>query len=367
MKRPQVPKMFSPAFANHTIVVTGGAGFIGSAVVRYLLDETQANVINVDKLTYAANLASIPQANRNARYRLEKVDICDGASLRRIFEQHQPDAIMNLAAESHVDRSIDGPSAFVQTNLVGTFTLLHEALRYWRNLGPERRDRFRLLHISTDEVFGSLADDGLFTEESPYAPNSPYSATKAGSDHLVRAWRETYGLPTLLTNCSNNYGPYHFPEKLIPLMILKALAGESLPIYGDGMNIRDWLYVEDHARALALVLERGVVGETYNIGARSERTNREVVETICDLLDAQCPSKTGSRRGLIGFVPDRPGHDRRYAIDPSKIENALGWRPRESFSSGMAHTVRWYLENRNWWEDILRLGYRGERAGLGRR
>jgi dTDP-glucose 4,6-dehydratase len=356
----------SNAFADRTVLVTGGAGFIGSAVIRHLLDETQAQVINIDKLTYAANLASIPQAHGNARYSLEKVDICDGAALRRIFEQHRPAAVMNLAAESHVDRSIDGPSAFVQTNLVGTFTLLHEALRYWQNLGGEQRDRFRLLHVSTDEVFGSLQETGLFIEESPYAPNSPYSATKAGSDHLVRAWRETYGLPTLVTNCSNNYGPYHFPEKLIPHIILKALAGEALPVYGDGMNVRDWLYVEDHARALTLVLERGAVGETYNIGSRNERTNRAVVETICDLLDEQSPSKIGSRRALISFVPDRPGHDRRYAIDPSKIENALGWRPRESFESGLARTVRWYLENRPWWEDILQRGYRTERAGLGK-
>jgi len=274
--------------------------------------------------------------------------------------------VMNLAAESHVDRSIDGPSAFVQTNLLGTFTLLHEALRYWQRLGGSQRDEFRLLHVSTDEVFGSLPAEGLFSEESPYAPNSPYSATKAGSDHLVRAWRETYGLPTLITNCSNNYGPYHFPEKLIPHMILKALAHEMLPVYGDGMNVRDWLYVEDHARALALVVLRGAVGETYNIGARSERTNRTVVEMICDLLDEQSPSKTGSRRTLITFVPDRPGHDRRYAIDPSKIENTLGWRPRESFESGLARTVRWYLENRCWWEEILHRGYRVERAGLGR-
>jgi dTDP-glucose 4,6-dehydratase len=335
-------------------------------VVRYLLDETQAQVVNVDKLTYAANLASIPQARGNARYKLEKADICDGPTLRRIFEQYRPAAVMNLAAESHVDRSIDGPSAFVQTNLVGTFSLLHEALRYWQNLGGAQRDQFRLLHVSTDEVFGSLPADGLFSEDSPYAPNSPYSATKAGSDHLVRAWRETYGLPTLITNCSNNYGPYHFPEKLIPHMILKALAGEALPVYGDGMNVRDWLYVEDHARALALVLARGGIGETYNIGSRNERTNRQVVETICDLLDEQSPSQIGSRRALISFVPDRPGHDKRYAIDPSKIENALGWRPRESFESGLARTVRWYLENRSWWEEILHRGYRVERAGLGR-
>ena len=356
----------SNAFADRTVLVTGGAGFIGSAVIRYLLDETQAQVVNVDKLTYAANLASIPQARGNARYKLEKADICDGATLRRIFEQYRPASVMNLAAESHVDRSIDGPSAFVQTNLVGTFSLLHEALRYWQSLGGAERDQFRLLHVSTDEVFGSLPANGLFSEESPYAPNSPYSATKAGSDHLVRAWRETYGLPTLLTNCSNNYGPYHFPEKLIPHMILKALAGEALPVYGDGTNVRDWLYVEDHARALALVLVRGAVGETYNIGSRNERTNRQVVETICDLLDEQSPSKTGSRRALISFVPDRPGHDKRYAIDPSKIENALGWRPLESFESGLARTVRWYLENRSWWEEILHRGYRVERAGLGK-
>ena len=352
------------AFADRTIVVTGGAGFIGSAVIRYLLEETQAQVVNVDKLTYAANLASIPQSRGNARYKLEKVDICDGQALRRIFEQFQPAAIMNLAAESHVDRSIDGPSAFVQTNLVGTFTLLQEALRYWQKRRGSRADQFRLLHVSTDEVFGSLSESGLFSEESPYAPNSPYSATKAGSDHLVRAWHETYGLPTLITNCSNNYGPYHFPEKLIPHMILKALADELLPVYGDGMNVRDWLYVEDHARALALVLAGGNVGETYNIGSRNERTNRAVVETICDLLDEQSPSRIGSRRTLISFVSDRPGHDRRYAIDPSKIENTLGWRPRESFESGVARTVRWYLENRSWWEDILHRGYRTERAGL---
>jgi len=353
------------SFADQTLLVTGGAGFIGSAVIRYLLDETQAQVVNVDKLTYAANLASIPQARGNRRYKLEKTDICDGPAMRRILQQYQPAAVMNLAAESHVDRSIDGPSAFVQTNLVGTFTLLHETLRYWQSLGRNQRDQFRLLHVSTDEVFGSLPESGLFSEDSPYAPNSPYSATKAGSDHLVRAWRETYGLPTLITNCSNNYGPYHFPEKLIPHMILKALADEPLPVYGDGMNVRDWLYVEDHARALVLALKRGAIGETYNIGARSERTNRGVVETVCDLLDEQSPSTIGSRRRLINFVPDRPGHDRRYAIDPSKIESALGWRPRESFESGLARTVRWYLENRSWWEDILHRGYRTERAGLG--
>ena len=354
----------SNAFANGTILVTGGAGFIGSAVVRYLLDETQAHVVNVDKLTYAANLASIPQAPDHARYKLAKVDICDSAPLRRIFEQSQPTAVLNLAAESHVDRSIDGPAAFIQTNIVGTFTLLQEALRYWRTLPPDRRNRFRLVHVSTDEVFGTLPALGLFSEDSPYAPNSPYSATKAGSDHLVRAWRETYGLPTIVTNCSNNYGPYHFPEKLIPHIILRGLAGQPLPIYGDGLNVRDWLYVDDHARALALVLEQGAIGETYNIGARNERTNKAVVETICDLLDDLAPSKIGSRRSLISFVHDRPGHDRRYAIDPTKIETKLGWKPQDSFESGLAKTVRWYLENRWWWEDILQRGYRTERAGL---
>jgi dTDP-glucose 4,6-dehydratase len=354
----------SNAFANRTILVTGGAGFIGSAVVRYLLDETQAHVVNVDKLTYAANLASIPQAPDHPRYKLAKVDICDSAPLRRIFEQSQPAAVLNLAAESHVDRSIDGPAAFIQTNIVGTFTLLQEALRYWRTLPPDRRDKFRLVHVSTDEVFGTLPALGLFSEDSPYAPNSPYSATKAGSDHLVRAWRETYGLPTIVTNCSNNYGPYHFPEKLIPHIILRGLADQSLPIYGDGLNVRDWLYVDDHARALALVLEHGAIGETYNIGARNERTNKAVVETICDLLDDLTPSTSGSRRSLISFVHDRPGHDRRYAIDPTKIETKLGWKPQESFESGLAKTVRWYLENRWWWEDILQRGYRTERAGL---
>lgn len=354
----------SNAFANRTILVTGGAGFIGSAVVRYLLDETQAHVVNVDKLTYAANLASIPQAPDHPRYKLAKVDICDSAPLRRIFEQSQPAAVLNLAAESHVDRSIDGPAAFIQTNIVGTFTLLQEALRYWRTLPPDRRDKFRLVHVSTDEVFGTLPALGLFSEDSPYAPNSPYSATKAGSDHLVRAWRETYGLPTIVTNCSNNYGPYHFPEKLIPHIILRGLADQSLPIYGDGLNVRDWLYVDDHARALALVLEHGAIGETYNIGARNERTNKAVVETICDLLDDLAPSTSGSRRSLISFVHDRPGHDRRYAIDPTKIETKLGWKPQESFESGLAKTVRWYLENRWWWEDILQRGYRTERAGL---
>ncbi|NJL08838.1 MAG: dTDP-glucose 4,6-dehydratase [Methylacidiphilales bacterium] len=351
-------------FSGKTIFVTGGAGFIGSAVVRHLLDDTEARVVNLDKLTYAANLASIPQAEDQPRYSFAKVDICDGAALRRLFVAHAPDAVMNLAAESHVDRSIDGPGAFITTNIVGTFTLLQEALRYWRGLSEPRAAAFRFLHVSTDEVYGSLGATGLFTETTPYAPNSPYSASKASSDHLVRAWRETYGLPTLVTNCSNNYGPYHFPEKLIPHMILKGLAGEALPVYGDGQNVRDWLYVDDHARALSLVIERGQVGETYNVGGRNERTNLAVVETICDLLDRHAPSPAGPHRRLISFVSDRPGHDRRYAIDAAKLENELGWRAEESFETGIDNTVRWYLENREWWQAILERGYQAKRIGM---
>ena len=302
-------------FRGATIFVTGGAGFIGSAVIRHLLDDTEAQVVNIDKLTYASSLDSIPRASDRPRYRFAQVDICNGPALRRLFDTHQPQYVMNLAAESHVDRSIDGPSEFIQTNIVGTFTLLQEALRYWRKLDQPAQQRFRFHHISTDEVFGSLGPEGLFTETTPYAPNSPYSASKASSDHLVRAWRETYGLPTLLTNCSNNYGPYHFPEKLIPHMIIRGLAGQSLPVYGKGENVRDWLYVEDHARALTLVVERGTVGETYNIGGRQERRNIDVVRAICRLLDDLAPSGQGSHEVLITFVADRPGHDRRYAID----------------------------------------------------
>jgi dTDP-glucose 4,6-dehydratase len=346
------------------VVVTGGAGFIGSAVVRYFLEETDAFIVNVDKLTYAANLESIPQAHDSPRYRLERIDICDGAALSRLLKRYRPAAILNLAAESHVDRSIDGPEAFIQTNLVGTFTLLDATLRFWQTLDRAARDEFRFIHVSTDEVFGSLEHDGSFSETSSYAPNSPYAASKAGSDHLVRAWRETYGLPTIITNCSNNYGPYQFPEKLIPHMILRGLGGRSLPVYGDGLNVRDWLYVEDHAQALALVLQRGLVGETYNIGARNERTNKEVVETICDLLDGMKQLKAGTHRALIERVADRPGHDRRYAIDPSKIERELGWQPRETFESRLAGTVQWYVENRRWWGAILSRGYEPERAGL---
>ena len=352
-------------FEGSTIFVTGGAGFIGSAVVRHLLRDTQARIVNIDKLTYAANLESIPDADANSRYAFEKQCICEAPSLRKLFEKYQPTAVMHLAAESHVDRSIDGPGEFIQTNIVGTFTLLQEALRYWRGLSPDRRSQFRFQHISTDEVFGSLGKDGHFTETTSYAPNSPYSASKASSDHLVRAWHETYELPTLLTNCSNNYGPYHFPEKLIPHMIIKGLAGEQLPVYGDGQNIRDWLYVEDHAKALSLVLERGVVGETYNVGGRNERTNLHVVEFICDLLDEVSPGSAGSRRGFITFVKDRPGHDRRYAIDASKLERELGWRANENFETGLTKTVRWFFDNRAWWQNILDRGYQQKRIGLG--
>ncbi|KRP87019.1 MULTISPECIES: dTDP-glucose 4,6-dehydratase [Bradyrhizobium] len=351
-------------FKGSTIFVTGGAGFIGSAVVRHLLRDTHARVVNIDKLTYAANLASLPRAAESLNYTFEKACICEAQNLRRLFEKYQPDAVMNLAAESHVDRSIDGPGEFIQTNIVGTFTILQETLRHWRSLSPEKRDRFRFLHISTDEVFGSLGDEGLFTETTAYAPNSPYSASKASSDHLVRAWRETYELPTLVTNCSNNYGPYHFPEKLIPHMIIKGLAGEPLPVYGDGKNIRDWLFVEDHAKALTLVLERGEVGETYNVGGRNERTNLHVVESICDLLDEVVPAAAGPRRQLINFVADRPGHDRRYAIDATKLETELGWRAEENFETGIAKTVRWYVDEQPWWRAILEGGYKVERVGL---
>jgi dTDP-glucose 4,6-dehydratase len=351
-------------FKEKTIFVTGGAGFIGSAVVRHLLDDTDAFVVNIDKLTYAANLDSIPQAPAHPRYAFAKADICNGPALNTLFEKYRPDAVMNLAAESHVDRSIDGPGEFIQTNIVGTFTLLQETLRYWRTLEPARRAAFRFLHISTDEVYGSLGAEGLFTESTPYAPNSPYSASKASSDHLVRAWRETYDLPTLVTNCSNNYGPYHFPEKLIPHIIIKGLAGEPLPVYGDGLNVRDWLYVEDHAKALTGVLERGKIGDTYNVGGRNERTNLHVVESICDLLDKFSPAASRSRRQLISFVTDRPGHDRRYAIDASKLERELGWRAQETFESGIAKTVRWYLDNETWWRSILDRGYTAKRVGL---
>lgn len=345
------------------ILVTGGAGFIGSAVVRQLLAETDHRVVNLDKLTYAANLASIPGAPDNPRYAFEPVDICDAAELRRVFATHQPDAVMHLAAESHVDRSIDGPGEFIQTNVVGTFRLLEAARGHWAALPAGRKEGFRFHHISTDEVFGSLGTDGFFTETTAYSPNSPYSASKASSDHLVRAWHETYGLPVVLTNCSNNYGPYHFPEKLIPLVILKGLAGLPLPVYGKGDNIRDWLYVEDHARALRLVLDQGRIGESYNIGGHNERTNLEVVRAICALLDEMAPAGAPHDR-LISFVADRPGHDKRYAIDADKIGRELGWRPQETFESGLRKTVAWYLANRPWWEAVQSGAYRGERLGL---
>lgn len=343
------------------VIVTGGAGFIGSSVVRHLIVDEGADVLVLDKLTYAGNLASLATVAQNSRFSFRRIDICDRVAVGQALADHQPDVLMHLAAESHVDRSIDGPSAFIQTNVVGTFTLLDAALEYWRG----RKDKpFKFQHISTDEVFGTLGDNGFFREDTPYAPNSPYSASKAGSDHLVRAWRETYGLPTVVTNCSNNYGPYHFPEKLIPLTILNALEGKPLSVYGDGKNVRDWLYVEDHARALALVARDGVPGESYNVGGRNEMYNIEVVHAICDILDEFCPADHGrSRRELVSFVKDRPGHDRRYAIDCRKIERELGWVPRESFKTGLEKTVRWYLDNQSWWEAIRTGNYAGERLG----
>lgn len=347
------------------ILVTGGAGFIGSAVVRQLIGETQAEVCNIDKLTYAGNLSSLGSARHSYRHHFRNVDICDASAVARVFDEFQPDAVMHLAAESHVDRSIDGPAEFIQTNVVGTFILLDTATAYWRPLAEDAKQAFRFHHISTDEVFGSLGSEGMFTEVTAYDPRSPYSASKASSDHLVRAWHHTHGLPVVITNCSNNYGPYHFPEKLIPLVILKAISGESLPVYGDGSNIRDWLHVEDHARALRMVVTEGVPGETYCVGGNSERTNLQVVEAICDVLDAVRPREDGrSYRSQITFVKDRPGHDFRYAIDTAKIGRELGWQPRETFDSGIADTVRWYLANEGWWRAIQDGSYRGERLGL---
>ena len=349
------------------ILVTGGAGFIGSAVVRHIIQNTQDSVVNVDKLTYAGNLESLTEVANNPRYAFEQVDICDRAELDRVFAQHQPDAVMHLAAESHVDRSIDSACEFIQTNIVGTFNLLEAARAYWQQMPSEKREAFRFHHISTDEVYGDLhGTDDLFTETTPYAPSSPYSASKASSDHLVRAWLRTYGLPTIVTNCSNNYGPYHFPEKLIPLMILNALDGKPLPVYGDGMQIRDWLFVEDHARALYQVVTEGVVGETYNIGGHNEKANIEVVKTICALLEELVPEKpAGVARyeDLITFVQDRPGHDVRYAIDAAKIGRELGWKPQETFESGIRKTVQWYLNNKTWWQNVLNGSYRLERLG----
>lgn len=375
------------------ILVTGGAGFIGSAVVRHLINDTEHSVVNVDKLTYAGNLESLKEVSQNERYAFEQVDICDAVELKRIFNQYQPDIVMHLAAESHVDRSIDGPSEFIQTNIVGTFTLLEQARTYWNGLESDKKSSFRFHHISTDEVYGDLPhpDDviarsdndaaihnselkinnsklPLFTEQTAYAPSSPYSASKAGSDHLVRAWQRTYGFPTLVTNCSNNYGPYHFPEKLIPLVILNALEGKSLPIYGKGNQIRDWLYVEDHARALVVVATQGQVGQTYNIGGHNEKQNLEVVDTICEILDELAPIKNSklkikNYKDLKVFVKDRPGHDMRYAIDASKIQKELGWTPLETFESGIRKTVKWYLDNQEWCQHVQDGSYQRERLG----
>ncbi|EMJ9289487.1 dTDP-glucose 4,6-dehydratase [Klebsiella michiganensis] len=351
-----------------TILVTGGAGFIGSAVVREIITATSDNVVIIDKLTYAGNLMSLAPVAGDPRFAFERVDICNRAELDRVFRHYQPDTVMHLAAESHVDRSIDGPAAFIETNIVGTYTLLEAARAWWNTLARDKKSAFRFHHISTDEVYGDLHDSGaFFTETTAYAPSSPYSASKASSDHLVRAWQRTYGLPALVTNCSNNYGPYHFPEKLIPLTILNALAGKPLPVYGNGQQIRDWLFVEDHARALYQVATRGEPGETYNIGGHNERKNIEVVETICDLLEELAPHKPDGLacyRDLITFVADRPGHDLRYAIDATKIERELGWTPDETFTSGMRKTVAWYLANESWWRQVLDGSYQGERLGL---
>ncbi|WP_040726096.1 dTDP-glucose 4,6-dehydratase [Thiomicrorhabdus sp. Kp2] len=356
-----------------TILVTGGAGFIGSAVVRELIKHSSHDVVNVDKLTYAGNLDSLSTVDQNPRYQFEQVDICDASEVKRVFEQHQPDIVMHLAAESHVDRSIDGPGEFIQTNIVGTYTLLDQARAYWNQLDGDKKANFRFHHISTDEVYGDLPHPDnveeseksnlpLFTEETAYEPSSPYSASKAGSDHLVRAWNRTFGLPTIVTNCSNNYGPFHFPEKLIPLVILNALEGKPLPIYGKGNQIRDWLYVEDHARALVVVATQGKVGETYNIGGHNEKQNIEVVKTICAILDEVKP-KASKYEQQITYVADRPGHDMRYAIDATKIKQDLNWTPQETFESGIRKTVQWYLDNKEWCQHVQDGSYQRERLG----
>ena len=354
------------------ILVTGGAGFIGSAVIRHIIDNTSDEVINVDKLTYAGNLESLDSIASSSKYHFEKVDICNQAAIEELFIKHKPDAVMHLAAESHVDRSIDGPAEFIQTNVIGTFSLLEASRLYWNTLSADKKEIFRFHHISTDEVYGDLdGPEDLFTEDTPYAPSSPYSASKASSDHLVRSWQRTYGLPTVITNCSNNYGPYHFPEKLIPLIILNALEGKALPIYGDGQQIRDWLYVEDHARALYLVATKGSIGETYNIGGHNEKANIDVVKTICKLLEELLPENVNSAasgikggfESLITYVKDRPGHDVRYAIDASKIESELDWKPQETFESGIRKTVEWYLNNETWWSHVLDGSYVLERLG----
>lgn len=344
------------------VLVTGGCGFIGSAVVRLLIERGHA-VVNLDKLTYAATETSVAEVASRPDYAFVKADICDRAALDAVFAQYDPDAVMHLAAESHVDRSIDGPAAFIETNIVGTYHMLEAARAHWNRLSGDRKAAFRFHHISTDEVFGSLGETGLFREDTPYAPNSPYSASKAGSDHLARAWFHTYGLPVVASNCSNNYGPFQFPEKLIPLMILNGLEGKALPVYGRGENVRDWLYVTDHAEALLTVLTRGVPGESYNVGGNAERRNIDVVHTICDLLDELVPTAT-PRRELITYVTDRPGHDMRYAIDASKIRRELGWAPRETFETGMRKTVEWYLNRRDWWMPLRGDRYDGQRLGL---
>jgi len=350
------------------ILITGGAGFIGSAVVRHIIESTNDSVVNVDCLTYAGNLESIASVSTNSRYHFVQANICDAKAMADVFEKYQPDAVMHLAAESHVDRSIDGPADFMQTNIIGTFTLLETARSYWSKLSDDKKSAFRFHHISTDEVYGDLeGPEDLFTEETSYAPSSPYSASKASSDHLVRAWQRTYGLPTVITNCSNNYGPYHFPEKLIPLVILNALSGKDLPVYGNGQQIRDWLFVEDHARALYKVVTEGEVGETYNIGGHNEKANIDVVKTICQLLEELVPNKpdgVSQYQDLITYVTDRPGHDVRYAIDASKIERELGWKPEETFESGIRKTVEWYLGNKKWWSRVLDGSYAGERLGV---
>ena len=345
------------------VVVTGGAGFIGSALVRHLVAERGFAVTNVDKLTYAANLASLDSIAGKAGYAHVAADICDRAAMDRVLAETRPDAIMHLAAESHVDRSITGPAEFITTNIVGTYTLLEAARSYWSSLDEAARGGFRFLHVSTDEVYGTLPPDGFFVESTPYDPRSPYSASKASSDHLVSSWHETYGLPTVITNCSNNYGPYHFPEKLIPLVLLNALEGKRLPVYGDGRQVRDWLFVDDHVRALTLALERGRVGATYNVGGRAPMENIAVVHAICDILDAKRPAAR-PRRSLIEHVADRPGHDRRYAIDPTLIETELGWRARETFASGIERTIDWYLANEAWWRPLRERVYSGDRLGL---
>jgi len=351
------------------ILITGGAGFIGSALIRYLLTETEHSVINVDKLTYAGNLESLQPIEGSSRYSFEQADICNAAKIEQLLRQYRPDAIMHLAAESHVDRSIDGPAAFIETNIVGTYVLVEAARRYWQSLAEDKKAQFRFHHISTDEVYGDLIDnDTLFTEETSYAPSSPYSASKASSDHIVRAWHRTYGLPVVVTNCSNNYGPYQFPEKLIPVVMLNALEGKAIPVYGNGQQIRDWLYVDDHARALLVVLEKGKNGETYNIGGHNEKTNLIVVQTLCRILDELQPNKPNglsNYQELITYVKDRPGHDLRYAIDATKIADHLGWTPKETFETGMRKTVQWYLNNLDWCCHIQDGSYRLERLGLG--